>query len=72
MVEVNVTADTLESVLAVLPCMRRPTISELAGGDGFAVKAAVPRTDLPTVMPKLKAAGGSKVLFSNLAELLPL
>ncbi|MEX1311145.1 MAG: ATP phosphoribosyltransferase [Candidatus Sulfomarinibacteraceae bacterium] len=71
MVEVNVTADTLEAVLAVLPCMRRPTISELAGGDGFAVKAAVPRTDLPTVMPKLKAAGGSDVVVTNLAQIVP-
>lgn len=71
MVEVNVTAECLEAVLGVLPCMRRPTISELAGGDGFAVKAAVPRTDLPTVMPKLKAAGGSDVVVTNLAQIVP-
>jgi ATP phosphoribosyltransferase len=71
MVEVNVTAETLDAVLGVLPCMRRPTISELAGGDGFAVKAAVPRADLPVVMPKLKAAGGSDVVVTNLAQIVP-
>jgi ATP phosphoribosyltransferase len=71
MVEVNVSAESLESVLAVLPCMRQPTISELAGGGGFAVKAAVPRADLPTVMPKLKAAGGSDVVVTNLAQIVP-
>ncbi len=71
MVEVNVTSETLDAVLDVLPCMRQPTISELAGGDGFAVKAAVPRADLPTVIPKLKAAGGSDVVVTNLAQIIP-
>jgi ATP phosphoribosyltransferase-like protein len=71
MVEVNVTAETLDSVLGVLPCMRQPTISELAGGGGFAVKAAVPRADLPVVMPKLKAAGGSDVVVTRLAQIVP-
>jgi ATP phosphoribosyltransferase len=71
MVEVNVTPDTLEAVLAVLPCMRRPTVAELAGGGGFAVKAAVPRSDLPTVIPKLKAAGGSDVVVTRIAQIVP-
>ena len=71
MVEVNVTPDTLEAVLAVLPCMRQPTVAELAGGGGFAVKAAVPRADLPTVIPKLKAAGGSDVVVTRLAQIVP-
>ncbi len=71
MVEVNVTADTLDAVLAVLPCMRQPTVSELARGGGFAVKAAVPRADLPAVIPKLKAAGGSDVVVTRLAQIIP-
>jgi ATP phosphoribosyltransferase len=71
MVEVNVTPDTLEAVLAVLPCMRQPTVAELAGGGGFAVKAAVPRADLPAVIPKLKAAGGSDVVVTRIAQIVP-
>jgi ATP phosphoribosyltransferase len=71
MVEVNVSAGELDALLAVLPCMRQPTISELAGGDGFAVKAAVPRVDLPIVMPRIKAAGGSDVVVTNLAQIVP-
>ncbi|MCU0304743.1 MAG: ATP phosphoribosyltransferase [Thermoanaerobaculales bacterium] len=71
MVEVNVTPDTLEAVLAVLPCMRRPTVAELAGGGGFAVKAAVPRSDLPAVIPRLKAAGGADVVVTRLAQIVP-
>ena len=71
MVEVNVSADRLDGVLAVLPCMREPTISTLAGDAGFAVKAAVPRADLPRVIPRLKASGGSDVVVTRLAQIVP-
>ena len=71
MVEVNVSAGRLEEVLDVLPCMREPTISRLAGDSGFAVKAAVPRADLPGVIPRLKAAGGSDVVVTRLAQIVP-
>lgn len=71
MVEVNVSGDELEALLAVLPCMRQPTVSQLAGGGGFAVKAAVPRADLPTVVPRLKAAGGADVVVTQIAQIVP-
>jgi ATP phosphoribosyltransferase len=69
MVEVNVGADCLAALLAVLPCMRQPTISNLAGDGGFAVKAAVPRADLPAVIPRIKAAGGSDIVVTRLAQI---
>ncbi len=69
MVEVNISEDRLEALLEVLPCMRQPTVSTLAGGDGFAVKAAVPRSDLPSVVPRIKAAGGSDIVVTRLAQI---
>lgn len=69
MVEVNVSEDRLEDLLEVLPCMRQPTVSALAGGDGFAVKAAVPRSELPVVVPLIKAAGGSDIVVTRLAQI---
>jgi ATP phosphoribosyltransferase len=69
MVEVNVSEERLSALLEVLPCMRQPTVSPLAGGDGFAVKAAVPRSELPSVMPKIKAAGGSDIVVTRLAQI---
>ncbi len=69
MVEVNVTEDALPALLEVLPCMRQPTISQLAGGDGFAVKAAVPREVLPEVVPRIKAAGGTDIVVTRLAQI---
>jgi ATP phosphoribosyltransferase len=71
MVEVNVGQERLDDLLAVLPCMRQPTVSQLAGGGGFAVKAAVPRADLPTVVPQLKAAGGTDVVVTPIAQIVP-
>jgi len=49
--------------------MRQPTVSSLAGGEGFAVKAAVPRSDLPAVVPRIKAAGGSDIIVTRLAQI---
>lgn len=69
MVEVNVAKPTLDSVLSVLPCMRQPTISPLADGEGFAVKAAVPRSKLPEVIPQIKARGGTDIVVTSLAQI---
>jgi ATP phosphoribosyltransferase len=71
MVEVNASAECLDRVVAVLPCMRRPTVSPLYGNGSFAVKAAVPRDVLPQVIPAVKAAGGTDVVVSALAQIVP-
>jgi ATP phosphoribosyltransferase len=69
MVEVNVPGDRLDEVVAVLPCMRQPTISPLAAGEGYAVKAAVPRDQLPEVIPSLTACGGTDVVVTRLSQI---
>ena len=71
MVEVNVPTDRLEAVIEVLPCMREPTVSPLYGGSGYAVKAAVPRRDLPHVIPEIKARGGTDVVVTALSQIVP-
>jgi ATP phosphoribosyltransferase len=71
MLEVNVSEDALLSVIAVLPCMREPTISTLHSGGGFAVKAAVPRRDPPSLIPEIKARGGTDIVVSALAQIVP-
>lgn len=71
MVEVNVDSSRLDAILEALPCMREPTISPLAGGSGFAVKAAVLRTELPQVVPRVKALGGTDVVVTQLGQIVP-
>ncbi len=65
MVEVNVTADRLDTLVRVLPAMRKPTISRLHGEDGYAVRVAVPRDSLPTLIPLVKERGGTDVIVSQ-------
>jgi ATP phosphoribosyltransferase len=69
MVEANCPAPDLEAVLAVLPAMREPTVSSLAGGQGFAVKAAVERSALAALVPALKSAGASDIVVSSVAQI---
>lgn len=71
MVEVNVGESELPAILKTLPCMREPTISPLAGGHGFAVKAAVLRSELPEVVPRVKALGGTDVVVTPLGQIVP-
>lgn len=69
MLEVNVTADKLEEVVRALPCMREPTIARLHGQAGYSVKAAVPRADLPRVIPEIKARGGTDVVVTTISQI---
>lgn len=69
MIELNVPAEHLEAVVALLPCMREPTVSPLAGQAGFAVKAAVPRAGLPALIQAIKAAGGADMVVSQPSQI---
>ena len=71
MVEVNASADRLDAVVALLPCMREATVAPLFGDSGFAVKAAVPKDRLPELVPAVKAAGGSDVVVTSLSQIVP-
>lgn len=69
MLELNVAQSDLEAVLDVLPCMRQPTIAALRGEAGFAVRAAVPRREIATLVPRLKELGGADIVISNVSQL---
>jgi ATP phosphoribosyltransferase len=71
MVEVNVGIDCLERVVEVLPCMREPTIAPLHRQAGFAVKAAVPRADLPALIARVKERGGTDIVVFEIAQIVP-
>ena len=71
MVELNVSAECLDQVVEVLPCMRRPTISTLHGDAGFAIRAAVPKNELLKVVPLLKERGATDIVTSSFAQIVP-
>jgi ATP phosphoribosyltransferase len=62
LVKLNVAADRLDEVLAVLPAMSSPTVTALASGDMRAVESVVPKRGVNTLIPALRAAGARDIL----------
>lgn len=71
MLELNVALADLEAVIDALPAMREPTVATLHGGAGMAVKAAVPRSDLPRLIPRLRQLGATDIAVSRLEQIVP-
>jgi ATP phosphoribosyltransferase len=61
LVKLNVGDGDFEAVLALLPSLKSPTVSSLAGG-GFAVETVVEKRTINTLIPALKDAGASGIL----------
>lgn len=70
MVELNVESSKLDNVIAILPCMREATVSPLHGNSGYAVKAAIPRAELPRIIPQIKSQGGTDIVVTSLTQLI--
>ena len=62
LLKLNVSANELESVVSVLPALKSPTVSELAGGGGFAVETVVPKAQVNVLIPALKDHGATGIL----------
>lgn len=62
MLEMNVPADRLDGIIALLPCLRSPTVAPLFAGQGYAVKAAILRSETARLIPRLKKAGACDIL----------
>ncbi|MEE4311112.1 MAG: ATP phosphoribosyltransferase [candidate division KSB1 bacterium] len=62
MLEMNVPKDNFDEIIKILPCMRSPTVSPLHGDGGYAVKAAVKKSDVVKLVPKLKKYGATDIL----------
>ena len=71
MIELNVANESFEAVVEMLPCMREPTVSRLHHESGFAVKAAVPQKSLAELIPRIKQAGGTDIVVTNLSQIIP-
>jgi ATP phosphoribosyltransferase len=60
--KMNVPAAALQKVLAVLPALRNPTISNLAGESGYAVETVLDETVARDLIPTLKRAGAEGII----------
>jgi ATP phosphoribosyltransferase len=58
----NVHKDSLAGVLAVLPALKRPTISHLSDDEWLAVNTILDETTVRDIIPRLKQAGGQGIV----------
>ena len=71
MLEMNVTKTRFPDLVAGLPAMRSPTVAPLYGDEGYAVKIAVRKTDVPTLIPQLKKLGATDIVEYDLRKVVP-
>jgi ATP phosphoribosyltransferase len=58
----NVEKAQLETVLAVLPALKRPTISQLSEDGWLAINTVIDESTAREIIPRLKAAGGQGIV----------
>jgi ATP phosphoribosyltransferase len=71
LVKLNVGKEQLETVLEIVPSMKAPTISELAGGSAYAVETVVSKAEINTLIPELKARGATDIIELPLSKIVP-
>jgi ATP phosphoribosyltransferase len=71
MLEMNVMKDRFAELAAGLPAMRSPTVAPLYGDDGYAVKIAVKKHEVPDLIPRLKKLGAADIVEYDLRKVVP-
>ena len=69
LVKLNVGDDQLGDVIARLPAMRAPTVSQLFGGAGYAVETVVPKSEINILIPALRDAGATDIIELPLSKI---
>ncbi len=70
MLEMNVSKKNFEKLVAAIPSMKSPTVAPLYGDDGYAIKIAVKKGEVPTLLPKLRELGATDILEYALRKVL--
>jgi len=56
-------------VIALLPALKSPTVSQLFGADGYAVETVVAKSEINTLIPALKDAGAMGIIELPIAKI---
>ncbi len=65
----NVPEGKLDDVVNDLPAMKRPTVSKLYKSDYYAVETVVSKSEINTLIPKLKALGAEDILEMDITKI---
>jgi ATP phosphoribosyltransferase len=69
LIDMNVPADKLESIIENLPSMKKPTVSQLYNSDYYAVETVVNKSEVNILIPKLKALGAGDILEMDISKI---
>src|SRR5262245_16722316 len=69
LLKLNVDEADLDTVIALLPALKSPTVSKLFGEDGFAVETVVSKSEINTLIPALKGAGAMGIIELPLSKI---
>lgn len=70
MLEMNVSEKDFDALIKGIPSMKSPTVSPLFGGNGYAVKIAVKKSEVPTLLPQLQKLGASDIVEYELRKVM--
>lgn len=70
MLEMNCSEDDFAKLIQAIPSMKSPTVSPLYGGNGYAIKIAVKKSDVPTLLPKLQNLGATDIVEYELRKVM--
>lgn len=71
LVKLNVDSDRLSEVIATLPAMRAPTVSQLSETGFYAVETIVAKAEINTLIPQLKAMGAADIIELPVTKIVP-
>jgi ATP phosphoribosyltransferase len=69
LVKLNVEEDRLDGVIGLLPALRSPTVSKLAGTGAYALEAVVAKSEINTLIPALKDHGATGIIELPIAKI---
>jgi len=71
LLKLNVDAANLDGVIALLPALKSPTVSQLFGEDGFAVETVVAKSEINTLIPELLDLGANGIIELPISKIVP-
>jgi ATP phosphoribosyltransferase len=70
LLKLNVSREQFDAVVALVPSMKEPTVSELAHDGGFAIETVVAKNQINTLIPALKDAGATGILELPISKII--
>lgn len=69
--KMNLPKDKLEDILAILPAMKHPTVSQLINSDWLALEAVLDEKQVRDLMPALRRSGAQDIIEYPLNKVIP-